>query len=319
MLHEDEASIHCSVDKEKCELCLSYADKIPYKEAHFVPGAGNAANNAVGAARLGLNTALYSILGKDKIGQEIKEVFKKEGVDISLISHDNQPSNFNVILSYKGERTILTNHHHHNYDLPEFETKWIYFSSLAKEHENIHEQIPNLVKSKKIKMGFNPGTLQLREGAKSLDPILKATEILILNREEAEALLNVKDKSDLSKEGSEIKELLEKLLLLGPKMAIITDGSNGSYSTDGKKHYKLGIHDVKVVERTGAGDAYSTGVVSALALGKDLKQAMRWGTFNSASVVQKIGSRAGLLTKAELEKMLKENSEFKATPLETAK
>jgi len=57
-------------------------------------------------------------------------------------------------------------------------------------------------------------------------------------------------------------------------------------------------------ERTGAGDAFSSTFVTALALGKDVRTALRWAPINSMSVVQQVGARAGLLTVAELEKYL---------------
>ena len=48
-----EASVLCNIQKDVCQLCLSYADKIPVESVQRVIG-GNAANNAVGSSRLGL-------------------------------------------------------------------------------------------------------------------------------------------------------------------------------------------------------------------------------------------------------------------------
>jgi len=57
-------------------------------------------------------------------------------------------------------------------------------------------------------------------------------------------------------------------------------------------------------ERTGAGDAFSSTVTAALALGLDLKEALRWGPVNSMSVVQQVGAQAGLLTRQAIEELL---------------
>ncbi|HEY4497154.1 MAG TPA: PfkB family carbohydrate kinase, partial [Candidatus Paceibacterota bacterium] len=57
-------------------------------------------------------------------------------------------------------------------------------------------------------------------------------------------------------------------------------------------------------ERTGAGDAFTSTVVSALALGHDIRTALMWGPINSMSVVQHVGAQAGLLTRPELEAWL---------------
>jgi len=53
-----DASVHCNIDREKCEICLRFKDKIPYEEVYVVPAVGNSANASVAAARLGLQSAL---------------------------------------------------------------------------------------------------------------------------------------------------------------------------------------------------------------------------------------------------------------------
>ena len=57
-------------------------------------------------------------------------------------------------------------------------------------------------------------------------------------------------------------------------------------------------------ERTGAGDAFSSTFVVALALGLDIPSALRWAPINSMSVVQYVGAREGLLTREKLEEYL---------------
>jgi len=302
LLSEEEAEVHCDMDKKNCRLGLSYAEKIPYEEAILSPASGNAANVAKGSARLGLKTSFYTVLGRDLISNQNKDALEANKVDTELLVFDDNPPNINIILSYKGERTILVKHSPHQYEIPEFETKWLYLTSLGEGHEHLHKTLPELIKKKKIKLAFNPGTPQIREGAKVLDPILKACEVLMVNKEEAQKLLSTK--------GDDFKKLLDELLKLGPKKVIITDASNGSYAAEGEDKYKLGVFEVKVVERTGAGDAFSSGVVSAFASGHDLTEAMRWGTFNSASVIQKVGAEEGLLSSEELEQLLEENKDF---------
>ena len=53
-----EASVHCDINKENCQLCMRFGDKIPYEFVEVVPAVGNSANAAVSAARLGLSSAL---------------------------------------------------------------------------------------------------------------------------------------------------------------------------------------------------------------------------------------------------------------------
>ncbi len=58
------------------------------------------------------------------------------------------------------------------------------------------------------------------------------------------------------------------------------------------------------VDRTGAGDAFSSTFISALILGKDISEALMWAPINSMSVVQGVGAQEGLLTREKLEEFL---------------
>ena len=60
----------------------------------------------------------------------------------------------------------------------------------------------------------------------------------------------------------------------------------------------------EIVDPTGAGDAYFSTVVSALALGKPFEEALLWGPINAMSVVQQIGAQKGLLSREKLEEFL---------------
>ena len=94
---------------------------------------------------------------------------------------------------------------------------------------------------------------------------------------------------------------------LGPKIAVITDGPKGSYSYDGKEMLFMPPYPdpAPPLERTGAGDAFSSTFTVALALGKSVREALMWAPINPMSVVQQIGARTGLLTRPELEELLK--------------
>ncbi|MDR3558460.1 MAG: carbohydrate kinase family protein, partial [Candidatus Pacebacteria bacterium] len=122
----------------------------------------------------------------------------------------------------------------------------------------------------------------------------------------------------------DIRSLAERLVALGPKMVLITDGPNGAYLyfKDGTesafKLYQMPLYpDPKPpYERTGAGDAFSSTFIAALALGKTPLQALAWAPINSMSVVQYIGAQEGHLSREKLEERLKKAPEdYKAKML----
>ena len=289
-------------------LGLLYAEKIVVEKVTDVLAVGNSANVAVGSSRLGLKTALYTVLGNDDMGEEMAQVLYREGIAKDYIVFDkDRKSNLSIVLNHKAERTILVYHEKRKYGLPKLASaRWVYFSSLGEGHDKLHYQIPEYVRKHKAKLGFNPGSHQLHEGLEKLRSILKVCTVLFVNREEAQTLVGKE---------TDIKKLMEKLHKEGPKIVAITDGPKGSYASDGKDVYYLKIFPAPLVERTGAGDSFSTGFIGALAYRKSVPEAMRWGTVNSASVIQKIGAREGLLKKSELQKILKKHPGFKPKKL----
>ncbi len=301
---------HVHFNENLRELCLRYGDKIPVGDSS-TQVAGNAANSAVGASRLKLNTAAYINVGGDSDGVRIKDHLKDEKVDTRyVVVNKDLPSNHHVVLNYKGERTILIFHQPWKYHLPDLDKScWVYFTSLSPTFadSNLLSQLTNYLERSGARLLYNPGTFQIKAGIKKNPRLLSLTEIFIVNLEEAKIILGHSEGSDLP-----VKKLLQGICDLGPKMAVITDGEKGSYGTDGQNFYHLPIFPAKLVEMTGSGDAYATGVLAGLFYGKDLVEAMRWGAANGASVVEQIGPQAGLLTYSQMQEKLKENKKILA-------
>lgn len=302
------------VNGEK-KLCLRYGDKIPVGLSVSVV-AGNAANNAVGASRLGLKTAIYTNVGnkdEEKYDLRIIKKLKEEGVDTRYVKENSDlPSNHHIVLNFKGERTILIYHQPWEYKLPDLESsKWVYFTSLSPTFtsSNIVSELINYLERTGSKLLYNPGTFQIKAGVLKSPRLLSLTELFIVNLEEAKIILGFREADNIP-----VKKLLKGILDLGPKMAVITDGGKGSYGYDGLpagrqglSYFKLGIFPSKLVEMTGSGDAYATGILAGLFHGKSLAEAMRWGAANGAAVVSEIGPQKGLLIYTKMLDKLKEN------------
>ncbi len=300
-----EASIHCSVNHTDCQLCLSYADKVPYENLTLLP-AGNSTNNAVGSARLGMKNAFITGLGDDLQGQTIIDELSKEGVDTQFIHKTKGvKTNFHFVLVYRGERTILIKHNKFEYKLPTpLSTEWVYFSSMGAGTEKFHDQLVKLLnKQPEIKLSINPGTFQMRMG-KKMTGFYKRAEILFLNREEA-ALVTGKKTRD-------IKTLANAMHKMGAKIAVITDGREGGYASDGKNIWFLDHFPGPRIEATGAGDAFGTAFTAAIFYGKSVPEAMLWGTVNGGNVVLYVGPHAGLQSKSQIEAWINKHPKFKA-------
>lgn len=296
-----DAHLTCNIDKDRCELCLRFGDKVPYESVEVIPAVGNSPNAAVSAARLGLKTALVTNMGDDFIAQESLGVLKENKVDASFVKlHKGLRSNYHYVLWYDVDRTILVKHHEYPYQFPNVPPpKWLYLSSLSEHTAEYHKQITEyLDKNPEIKLAFQPGTFQMKMGIKKLESLYQKSEIFFCNVEESKKILNTDEKN--------IGQLLKGMHMLGPKIVVITDGPKGAYAFDGESMWFMPPYPAlkDAYERTGAGDAFASTVTAALAIGKSLEEALRWGPINAGSVVQFVGAQKGLLSREKLEEYL---------------
>jgi len=286
------------------QLCLNYGDKIPIKSLHQKV-AGNALNNAVGSSRLGMKAGFYSVVGDDEVGEQIAKKMKKEKITTKFLRVQKKSStNFSVVIDFESDRTILQYSYPREYELPKDigPTHWVYYTALGKNHRQLEKQLINCITHCHAKIAFNPGGSHFKAGVSKMKEILRHTEVIFVNKEEAALLVG---------ETNDITEILYRLHNLGPHLAVITDGKNGAYASNSINIYHQPIFPAKFVEATGAGDAFATGFVAALFHGKTVPEAMRWGTANSAGVIGKIGPQDGLLTINEIHQMINRYSRIK--------
>jgi|AntAceMinimDraft_6_1070360.scaffolds.fasta_scaffold04979_4 sugar/nucleoside kinase (ribokinase family) len=300
-----DAEVHCNIDDEACMLSMRFGDKIPYESVKVIKAVGNGPNAAVSAARLGLSSATMTHLGNDDFGKECVQTLQENGVITDYITvEDGKSTNYHYVLSFQAERTILIKHENYTYNLKkqteDLIPRWVYFSSVGEDSLQYHADIAQWVSENNIKMAFQPGTFQISLGAQKLADIYTATEIFFCNIEEAQKILGEKNR--------DVKILMKKMQELGPKIICITDGPDGAYAYD-SYHDQYWFHPIypdpkAPIERTGAGDSFSSTFTAAIGAGKTVQEALSWGPINSMNVVQHIGAQEGLLTRKQLEEYL---------------
>jgi sugar/nucleoside kinase (ribokinase family) len=302
-LIEDQA--HTYSNEHGKWIAMQFGTKLPFDHVETVHAVGNASNAAVSFARLGLKTGFITNVGGDQEGRDMIASLNHDKVDHSFVHiNSDKVSNIHYVLWYKEERTILIKHETYKYHWPHLRPdeipRWIYFSSISEHALEYHDQMADWLESHPdVKLAFQPGTFQMEAGTERLKRIYARTEVVILNREEA-VFVSGGDYHD-------IHGLMDRLHALGPKIVVITDGPDGAYASDGKERLKMPLYpDPKPpLERTGAGDAFASTFVAALAKGNTIEGALQWAPINSMNVVQHVAAQAGLLTEPGLEEWLK--------------
>lgn len=284
-------------------LSFELGAKLPYEQLDIVKAVECAPNAAVSMSRLGLDVSLMAWLGDDATGQEMIDYLKEQRVHTDeLVRETGKKSNYHFYLRYGADRTKLQKFEDYSYEWHEPSAKpdWLYLGVLGEKTWPLHEaMLTYLEANPDIKLAFQPGMYHLIWGTEKMAPFYKRATIVVMNREEA-AKVTGKDRGDIA-------VLVQGLHDLGVKVAVITDGPDGAYASDGEQALFMPIYpDPQApTDRTGAGDAFASTLTAALAMGESLETALAWAPINSMNVSQYIGAQKGLLTKDKLDELLR--------------
>lgn len=266
-------------------------DKLSYEVG------GGGVNSSISFARHGHEAILMSNIANDIAGDAILSALDAEGVDTSYIKYTNSKSTGSSVIlldSKKGERTILTYRGASTKfddfdasDLGLIKPDYIYITTLRGDIKTLTRFLEK-AHELDAKVMFNPGVKELENPSEILK-ILKFVSILLVNKQEAQELVP----------GKTLEELLYHLKNYCETI-IITDGPMGGIATNGEEIYRFGIYeDVKMKDATGAGDAFGSGFLAAIASNKSFRRSLVFASANSTSVVTKIGANKGILNGKE--------------------
>lgn len=290
--------------------CFGLGSKISIEEPITEIG-GAAINTAVTFSRQGLKTAAFFKVGNDQFGKIIISELKKEKVtDLGLIDKKVKTAFSSILLSPDSERTILTyrgaSETTKESEIPfsKFASKWAYISPSNMNY-NLVIKIINHFYNQKTLIAINPSSAMIKMGMKKLAPILKKTDVLILNREEASYLTKI-DYNSKDEMFRELDEIVKGIF-------VMTDGTKGAWISDNKNIYEVGVFkNKKRADKTGAGDSFGSGFIAGLiqkqeqcikglCSAENIKYAARLASANATSNVEQIGATTGILTKKEFE------------------
>jgi len=296
-----EEEIRRPVHGEKF-LLFEFGDKITISHIHYDIG-GSACNVAVGLAKLGVKAAIISSVGADSEGEQIIERLHDKKVNTEMIHQvKGKNTSFSIVISYKGERSILVFRSFvaADFSIPEqLDTDWIYASPLGEGYKTLYSKLTSLAIEKNIKIALNPGDVQIHDGLMAFGGILRVAKVLFLNREEAAKLAGFRGVAT-------VKDVSLSLLKTGVETVVITDGRDGAYAARGEEFIKIGAYPGNRFEVTGAGDSFASAFLSAYIRDEKLFECLKWGVTNSASVIEKTGAQDGLLSSNVIKKRINE-------------
>jgi len=312
-------------------LAFEYGKKIYVEDVLYTMGGGGN-NTAVAFARLGLSTAFIGAIGQDEEGRKILMALKSEGVRTDFISRvTDQNTGLSLIInSFDGDRTVFSFRGANdkltaamiNWDQLS-EASWLYLPSLSGEAHAILEEVIRFAGDKKIKIACNPGAQQLSLGLDGLSHVIKASDVFVLNKEEAELLTSMRaphrpiDPALYPVEVmkgepwiSDVREILRTIYAIGPRIVVITDGIKGAHAYDGISYYWMPVYPYAPLDTLGAGDAFAASFVAGRIQGKPIEECLMMAAANGSSVVRKYGAQPGLCTAAEIVQIMTAHAAF---------
>lgn len=272
--------------------------KIDVDSVHFDTG-GGATNAAVTFARQGLQSGYVGKIGHDPAGAEVIRVLRREGVATDRVVTDPKLTTgySTLLVAQNGERTILT-HRGASHELKAkdiairtLEADWFYISSLAGNMDLLGKLLKH-ANGHGIQVALDPGAGELAQ-TKKLRALLPLITVLKANAEELRVLFG----------GADLRDTVKRAEGVCPYV-VGTNGPAGSYAAVAGRLFQAGSYqNVKVLDRTGAGDAFGSGFIAALAKGLPLEDALTLASANATSVVAKFGAKAGILKTTRLKRM----------------
>jgi ribokinase len=272
---------------------LARAEEESFIEDYTEACGGSAANTVVGLARLGCNVGFIGKVANDREGKMQIDCFSNEGVDTSGIIQAKQGKSGSVLgfVDKKGARALYINSGVNDSIEPR-ELKWDYVSQTKFLHLSSFVGEKSFRTQKKllgslpsdIKISFDPGSVYAQKGFAVIEPIIRGSYVLMPNAVELELLTG---EADYCK-GADL------MIEVGVKIVAVKLGSKGCYVTDGRERLRIEPFKVKVVDTTGAGDAFCAGFLYGLIKNKSLSECGRLANFVASRCVMQMGARAGL-------------------------
>ncbi len=257
---------------------------------------GEAVNEAITAARLGMNCAIMCSLANDSAGDMIKACLEANNVDTSLILYRNEPPTpvTTMFVNDDGTRkSVTTKAHTFNFRPDEHisdltDTKALLLGSLFRAPFDD----PDII-NKVIKEASGAGVLifadtKLPNFRKlTLDDIkdcLPYIDFITPNEDEAGYYSGM----------TEPEKMADVFLGYGIKNVIIKLGSKGCYFKNSEVAFHLDAFNIDAVDATGAGDSFVAGLASQIINGSPVREAVRFANACGAICTTAVGATTAI-------------------------
>lgn len=275
-------------------------------EDFTIRAGGCAANVAIDLARQGVTVDVAGCIGHDSAGDFLLRTFKSQGVGVSKVACTvEHRTSQTVILLIEGQdrRYLHTMGANRAFSTHHLGSDWLaglkvlYLGGLF-----VLPSIDFLSLAMLLEFCRNAGVKTVVDVVvphdvrvmERLKPVLPLIDVFVPNEDEARTLTGVTDPLDQ----------LKTFLRLGANTVIITCGERGSVAARADTIWRCGTYQMDVVDPSGSGDAFASGVIRGLLLDWDTPRTLRYASALGASVTRAAGTTDSVFTAAEAESFI---------------
>jgi ribokinase len=267
------------------------------------PG-GKGSNQTVAAARAGAQVTFITKLGKDDFGDRALAMYAKEGVTVHAeqVTDNSTGAAYIFVQDGTGANAIIViAGAAGTISIGDVEKSRSAIETAKVFMTQLEQPIPAALHALQIAKAAGTTTILNTAPAAPLDDaIYKLCDYVTPNESEATLLTGIEVK-DLAS----ARKAADVFLSKGVGTALITLGGNGSLLHTREKSLHIPVFTAgKVVDTTGAGDAFNGGFAAALARGETPESAARFGSATAGISVTRPGTAPSMPMRAETEAVL---------------
>ena len=269
---------------------------------------GKGFNQAVAARRLGAEVAVIGRVGNDAFGRQFLKALDDEGIDRSGVAVDRHEGTgvASIIVEPDGSNSIVqAPRANRSLTVDDIAAGFDALRGAAMAMLQLETTMPAAIAFEAVMR--NAGTATMLNPAPATPvpaDLLRLCDIIVPNEIEARALTADRPRGEGDWAADDALGMAEELVRSGPRLAVVTLGSEGAVASAGGMQYRSPTFGIRAVDTVGAGDAFCAGLAVRIAEGAGIEEALRFANAAGALACTGMGAEPSMPRRADVDALV---------------